>query len=54
VLTLGAGLVGENLAWQIVQTWLETPWAEGRHADRVAMIDEVDRRYRGDPVRGQE
>ena len=53
VLTLGAGLVGENLAWQIVQTWLDTPWAEGRHADRVAMIDEVDRRYRGGSVRGQ-
>ena len=53
VLTLGAGLVGENLAWQIVQTWLATPWAEGRHAARVAMIDEVDRRYRGGPVRGR-
>jgi len=47
VLSLGAGLVGENLAWQIVQTWLDTPWAEGRHATRVAMIDELDRRYRG-------
>ena len=47
VLSLGAGLVGENLAWQIVQTWLDTPWAEGRHANRVAMIDELDRRYRG-------
>ena len=47
VLTLGAGLVGENLAWQIVQKWLETPWAEGRHARRVSMIDDLDRRYRG-------
>jgi len=54
VLTLGAGLVGEGLAWQIVQTWLDTPWAEGRHANRVAMIDEVDRRYRGGSVRGQD
>ncbi|MFH2073471.1 MAG: ribose 5-phosphate isomerase B [Actinomycetota bacterium] len=53
VLTLGAGLVGESLAWQIVQTWLATPWSEGRHADRVAMIDEVDRRYRGGPGRGK-
>ena len=47
VLTLGAGLIGESLAWQIVQRWLETPWAEGRHANRVSMIDDVDRRYRG-------
>lgn len=52
VLTLGAGMVGENLAWQIVQTWLDTPWSEGRHADRVAMIDELDRRYRGGSARG--
>jgi len=53
VLTLGAGLVGESLAWQIVQTWLDTPWSEGRHARRVAMIDEVDRRYRAASTREQ-
>ena len=53
VLTLGAGLVGESLAWQIVQTWLGTPWSEGRHARRVAMIDEVDRRYRALSAREQ-
>jgi ribose 5-phosphate isomerase B len=44
VLTLGAGLIGDTLAWQIVETWLETPWGEGRHARRVAMIDEIERR----------
>ncbi len=54
VLTLGAGLIGENLAWQIVQTWLDTPWAGGRHAGRVAMIDEIDRRYRGGSARGRD
>jgi ribose 5-phosphate isomerase B len=54
VLTLGAGLVGEALAWQIVETWLATPWGEGRHARRVSMIDDLDRRYRGVPARGQE
>lgn len=46
VLTLGAGLVGEVLAWQIVEKWLATPWAEGRHARRVAQITEVEREYR--------
>ena len=46
VLTLGAGLVGEALAWQIVETWLATPWAAGRHARRVAQITEVEREYR--------
>jgi ribose 5-phosphate isomerase B len=44
VLTLGAGLIGENLAWQIVEAWLETPWGGGRHAARVAKIDEIERR----------
>ncbi len=45
VLTLGAGLIGENLAWQIVTTWLATDWAGGRHARRVAKIDALDRQY---------
>lgn len=42
VLTLGAGLIGENLAWQIVETWLSTAWAEGRHARRVDKITEIE------------
>ncbi|HEX9978263.1 MAG TPA: ribose 5-phosphate isomerase B [Acidimicrobiia bacterium] len=45
VLTLGAGLIGEALAWQIVEEWLATPWAGGRHAKRVEKIDAVDHRY---------
>ena len=46
VLTLGAGLIGTNLAMQIVDEWLATEWAGGRHERRVGMIDEIDRRYR--------
>lgn len=45
VLTLGAGLIGENLAWQIVEAWLDTPWGEGRHASRVAKIDDIEQSY---------
>lgn len=45
VLTLGSGLIGEGLARQIVQTWLETPWGSGRHARRVEKITAVERRY---------
>jgi ribose 5-phosphate isomerase B len=45
VLTLGAGLIGEGLAWQIVDEWLSTAWAGGRHARRVARIDEIERQY---------
>lgn len=42
VLTLGAGLIGPNLAQQIVRTWLNTEFAGGRHATRVAKIDALD------------
>ncbi|MBK5268668.1 MAG: ribose 5-phosphate isomerase B [Acidimicrobiia bacterium] len=45
VLTLGAGLIGPALALQITETWLETPWAPGRHADRVDKITAIERQY---------
>jgi len=45
VLTLGAGLIGETLARQIVKTWLETPFAGGRHARRVEKIMETEGRF---------
>jgi ribose 5-phosphate isomerase B len=45
VLTLGAGLIGEGLAWQIVEEWLSVEWGGDRHARRVAKIDEIERQY---------
>jgi ribose 5-phosphate isomerase B len=45
VLTLGAGLIGANLARQIVQTWLATPYGGGRHAARVAKITAIEKRF---------
>ncbi len=45
VLTLGAGLIGPNLARQILETWLATAFAGGRHARRVAKIMAVERRF---------
>lgn len=45
VLTLGAGLIGYNLAKQIVNTWLATEFSGGRHARRVDKIDQLDRRF---------
>ncbi len=47
VLTLGAGMIGDNLAWQIVEAWLATPWGEGRHGRRVDKITEIERTYTG-------
>jgi RpiB/LacA/LacB family sugar-phosphate isomerase len=45
VLTLGAGLIGDGLARQIVDEWLATDWGPGRHADRVGKIMAVESRY---------
>ena len=45
VLTLGAGLIGDTLAWQIAQEWLNTPFGEGRHARRVDKITQIERSY---------
>ena len=42
VLTLGAGLTGDSLAWQITEEFLATEWGPGRHARRVALIDALD------------
>jgi len=45
VLTLGAGLIGVNLAKQIAQTWLATPFGGGRHQKRVDKIIEIEKRF---------
>ena len=42
VLTLGGGLIGTRLAIAIVETFLDTRFAGGRHASRVAKIDALD------------
>ena len=39
VLTLGAGLIGANLALQIVDVWLESECTAERHLRRVALIE---------------
>jgi ribose 5-phosphate isomerase B len=45
VLTLGAGLIGVNLAKQIVKTWLTTEFAGGRHTQRIDKIKSVEKKY---------
>lgn len=42
ILTLGAGLTGDTLAWSITQEFLDTPYGGGRHAARVEKIDRLD------------
>jgi ribose 5-phosphate isomerase B len=45
VLTLGAGLIGPNLAKQIVQVWLSTNYAGGCHQKRIDKITAVEQQY---------
>jgi ribose 5-phosphate isomerase B len=45
VLTLGAGLIGESLARQIVTPWLATSSGGGRHQRRVDKIGDIERRF---------
>ncbi|MDX1436545.1 MAG: ribose 5-phosphate isomerase B [Anaerolineales bacterium] len=49
VLTLGAGLLGPNLAQQIVNTWLTTEFSGGRHARRVDKITAFESEARKSP-----
>lgn len=45
VLTLGAGMIGLNLAKQIIATWLKTDFGGGRHARRVDKITKIEQRF---------
>ena len=51
VLTLGARMIGEGLALEIVDTFLSTPWGADRHGKRVAKISAIEDRYSRDTQR---
>jgi ribose 5-phosphate isomerase B len=53
VLTLGARLIGEGLAIEIVRVWLGTDWGPGRHAARVDKITDIEGRYARGPAEGR-
>jgi ribose 5-phosphate isomerase B len=46
LLTLGARMIGEGLAIEIVDTFLATPWGAERHGRRVAKITAIEQQYR--------
>jgi ribose 5-phosphate isomerase B len=46
VLTLGARMIGEGLALEIVDMFLATPWGAERHGRRVAKITQIEQQYR--------
>jgi ribose 5-phosphate isomerase B len=39
ILVMGGRLIGSELAKEIVNTWLRTPFEGGRHERRVAQLD---------------
>ena len=45
LLVMGARLIGEELAKEIVRVWLSTPYAGGRHAPRNANLRLIEERY---------
>lgn len=45
VLTLGAKMISENLARQIVNVWLTTLFGGDRHARRIDKITAIEKRY---------
>jgi ribose 5-phosphate isomerase B len=46
VMVLGAMIVGPRLAERITETWLSTPFAGGRHQQRLDQIAELERAAR--------
>ena len=42
MMAMGAGVVGEMLALEIVDVWLDTPFEGGRHQRRVDMITAIE------------
>jgi ribose 5-phosphate isomerase B len=50
VLTLGARLVDEQKAFRIVDKWLESSFAGGRHQRRVEKIAEIEREAQPHPT----
>jgi len=45
VLTLGGRMLQPADAMAVVRTWLETPYGEERHARRVRLIGEIEKKY---------
>jgi ribose 5-phosphate isomerase B len=46
IMTMGARVIGSELAKSIVKTWLDSEFSGGRSAPKVAKIEEIDNRYR--------
>ncbi|HXX24469.1 MAG TPA: ribose 5-phosphate isomerase B [Terriglobia bacterium] len=50
ILTLGARMIDAAAMRQIVDTWLTTPFAGGRHERRLQKIDALEQRYHSEKM----
>ncbi|MBF0302422.1 MAG: ribose 5-phosphate isomerase B [Desulfamplus sp.] len=41
ILILGGRLIGDVLAFELIKTWLDTPFEGGRHLDRLLSIETI-------------
>ena len=46
ILTMGARVIGTELAKKIIEAWLPSEFAGGRSSSKVAKIDVIDEQYR--------
>ena len=45
-LILGGRVIGPGIAFEIIDVWMKTPFEGGRHAARLAKIDELSQRMK--------
>jgi ribose 5-phosphate isomerase B len=50
ILALGARIIGEGLAKEIVRVWLETPYEGGRHIPRNENLKKIEEKYLRKPT----
>ena len=43
IICMGGRVIGRELAFMIVDAWLETEFEGGRHANRIAKIHEIEK-----------
>jgi len=46
VLALGARVLGDGLALDIIETWLSSDFTEGKHTNRINKISSIEQKYK--------
>jgi len=46
ILVIGGRTTGQGVAEQILKVWIRTPFEGGRHAERLAVLEELDKKIK--------